>query len=44
MKELLAPKTSPYGLRNNNSYQRRIVNSSWHGTETNSYLGPKLSN
>ena len=42
MKELFAPKLSPYDLRNNNSLKRRRVNSFWHGTESVSYLGPKL--
>ena len=42
MKELFAPKMSSYDLRNNNSFKRRIVNSVWHGTESVSYLGPKI--
>ena len=42
MKEVFAPKMSPYDLRNNNSFKRRIVNSVWHGTESVSYLGPKI--
>ena len=40
MKELFAPKMSPYGLRNNNSFKRK--NSVLHGTESVSYLGPKI--
>ena len=32
MKELFAPKISPYGLRNNNSFKRRRVNSVWYGS------------
>ena len=32
----------PYDLRNNNSFKRRRVNSVWHGTESVSYLGPKI--
>ena len=42
MKILFAPKMSPYGLRNNNSFKRRRVNSVSHGTESESYLGPKI--
>ena len=37
MKELFAPKMSPYDLRNNNSFKRRVY-SVWHGTESVSYL------
>ena len=40
--ELFAPKMSSYNLRNNNSFKRRRVNSVWHGTESVSYLGPKI--
>ena len=32
MKELFAPKMSSYGLRNNNSFKRRRVNSVWYGS------------
>ena len=42
MKELFAPKMSSYHLRNNNSFKRRRVKSVWHGTESVSYLGPKI--
>ena len=42
MKELFAPKMSPYDLRNNNLFIRRRVNSLWHSTELLSYLGPKI--
>ena len=42
MKQLFPPKVSPYDLRNNNSFNRRRVNSVWHGTELVSYLGPKI--
>ena len=44
MEELFVPKMSPYDLRNNNSFRRRRVNSVWHGTESVSYLGPKIWN
>ena len=42
MKERFAPKMSSYDLRNNNSFKRRRVKSVWHGTESVSYLGPKI--
>ena len=42
MKELFAPKVSPYDLRNSNSLNRRRVNSVFHGSELLSYLGPKI--
>ena len=42
MKELFALKISYYDLRNNNSFKSRRVNSVWHGTESVSYLGPKI--
>ena len=42
MKELFAPKMSPYDLRNNNSFQKRRVNSVWHDTESVSYPGQKM--
>ena len=42
MKKLFAPKMSSYDLRNNDSFKRRRVNSVWHGTESVSYLGPKI--
>ena len=41
MKELFAPKLSPYDPRNNNSFKRMRVNSAQLGTEAVSYLGPK---
>ena len=40
MKELLRPKMSRYGLRNNNSFERR-GNSGRYDTETVSYLGSR---
>ena len=33
---------NPYDLRNINSFKRRRVNSVSHGTESESYLGPKI--
>ena len=40
--KLFSLKMSPYGLRNNNSFKRRRLNSLWYGTGSVSYLGPKL--
>ena len=42
MKELFAPKMSPYDLRNIDSFKRRRVNTVWHGTESVSYLDPEI--
>ena len=42
MKKNFAPKMSSYDLRSNNSFKRRKVNSIWHGTESVSYLSPKI--
>ena len=33
---------SLYDFRNNNSFKRRRIKSVWHGTESVSYLGPKI--
>ena len=38
MKELFAPNMSPHGLRNNNLFKKKRVNSVWHGTEYASYF------
>ena len=32
----------PYDLHDNNSFKRMRVNSFWHGTESVSFLGPKI--
>ena len=42
IKELFAPKMSPYDRLNNNSIKSRRVTSVWHGTESVSYFGPKI--
>ena len=42
MKELFAPKMSPYDPRNNNLFKKKRVNSVWYDTEYVSYLGPKI--
>ena len=33
---------SSYDLCNENSFKRRRVNCAWHGTESVTYLGPKI--
>ena len=40
IKELFASKISPCDFRNNNSFNRRRVNSFWHDTESGPYQGP----
>ena len=42
IKEIFAPKTSPYDLRNIHLFKRRRVNSLWHDSESVFYLGPKI--
>ena len=42
IKERFAPKMSLYDICNNNSFKGRRVNSVWHGTESVSYLDPKI--
>ena len=42
MKELFAPYMGPHDLRKKNSFKRRRINFAWHGTESVSYLGPKI--
>ena len=42
VEEPFARKMSPHDLLNNNFFKRRRVNSVWHGTESVSYLGPKI--
>ena len=42
MIEIFAPKISFYDLRNNDSFKRRRVKSVWHGTQSVSYLSPKI--
>ena len=42
LKELLVLKISPYDLCYNNWFQGRRVNSVCNGTESVSYLGPKI--
>ena len=42
MKKIFAPKMSLYDLRNNSLLKIRRANSVQHGTESVSYLGPKI--
>ena len=39
IKELFAPKVSPYELRNNNSFKRRRVNSVWRVLSRSKNMG-----
>ena len=36
------PKTSSYNLRRNDTFKKRKVHSEYHGTESLSFLGPKI--
>ena len=40
--EIFVPKISLYNLRSNNTSERRQVHSVYHGTESLSFLGPKI--
>ena len=40
--EIFEKRENPYGFRNNNAFRRRQVNSVYHGTESLSFLGPKI--
>ena len=42
LREILVPKISSYNLRRNNTFKRRQVHSVCHGTESLSFLGPKI--
>ena len=44
MKQHFAPKTRPFDLRHNNMFKQRGLNFVWHGTESVSFLGPKILN
>ena len=41
-REIFVPKISLYNLRRNNTFERRQVHSVYHGTESLSFLGPKI--
>ena len=42
LREIFVPKTSLYNLRRNNAFERLFVHSVYHGTESLSFLGPKI--
>ena len=42
LSELFVNKTSTYNLRRNDTFERRQVHSVYHGTESLSFLGPKI--
>ena len=42
LKETFVSKTSSYNLRRNNTFEKRKVHSVYHGTESLSFLGPKI--
>ena len=44
LREIFVPKISSYNPRRNNTFDRRQVYSVYHGTESLSFLGPKIWN
>ena len=42
LNDIFVPVSRPYNFRRNDTLQRRRVNSVRHGTESVSFLGPKL--
>ena len=42
LREIFVPKISLYNLRRNKTFERRQVHSVYHGTESLSFLGPKI--
>ena len=42
LREIFVPKISLYNLRRDNTFERRQVHSVYHGTESLSFLGPKI--
>ena len=44
LREIFVPKISLYNVRRNNTFERRQVHSAYHGTESLSFLGPKIWN
>ena len=42
LREIIVPKISLYNLRRNNTFERRQVHSVYYGTESLSFLGPKI--
>ena len=42
LREIFVPKINLYNLRRNHTFERRQVHSVYHGTESLSFLGPKI--
>ena len=42
LRETFVSKTSSYNLRRKNAFEKRQVHSVYHGTESLSFLGPKI--
>ena len=42
LSETFVSKTSSYSLRRNDTFEKRKVHSVYHGTESLSFLGPKI--
>ena len=42
LREIFVPEISLYNLRRNNTFEKRQVHSVYHGTESLSFLGPKI--
>ena len=42
LKKIFEPKTGLYNLRRNNIFERRQVHSVYQGTESPSFVGPKI--
>ena len=42
LREIFVPKINLHNLRRNNTFERRHVHSVYHGTESLSFLGPKV--
>ena len=42
LNDIFVPVSRPYNFRRNDTLQRRRVNSVRHGTESVSFLGPKI--
>ena len=42
LRETFVPKTTLFNLRRNDTFEKRKVHSVYHGTESLSFLGPKI--
>ena len=42
LREIFVSKTSSYSLRRNDTFEKPKVHSVYHGTESLSFLGPKI--